>query len=126
MGVNPSRPLVKKIRQGSFFLHFSLDFLDGMGYNKIMETTNKPQTPKEAKMATMNQDGSVTFSYEEILAAAEETKKAEAARANEPMMAISYQTPVGTFKDWIKAAERVEALDMDPVEVIQIIRTPIK
>jgi len=73
----------------------------------------------------MNPNGSVSFSYEEIVAAAEETKKAEAARANAPMMAVSYETPVGTFKDWIKAAERVEALDMDPVEVIKVVRTPI-
>jgi len=73
----------------------------------------------------MNPNGSISFSYEEIVAAAEETKKAEAARANAPMMAISYETPKGTFKDWMEAAKALEAVDLDPVDNITIIRTPI-
>jgi len=66
------------------------------------------------------------ISAEEII---REAKIQEEARKNQPegpMMAISYETPKGTFKDWLEAAAALEACDLDPVDNITIIRTPIQ
>jgi len=37
-------------------------------------------------------------------------------------MKITYETPFGTFGDWISAAERCEASDLDPITSIKIVR----
>jgi len=42
-----------------------------------------------------------------------------------PTHTIEYRTPYGTYLDWIEAAERCEAGDLDPVECIEIVRKPI-
>jgi hypothetical protein len=35
---------------------------------------------------------------------------------------MMYETPFGSFRDWIEAAERCEKSDVDPIVAIKIIR----
>lgn len=35
---------------------------------------------------------------------------------------VRYETPFGSYDDWIKAAERCEKSDMDPITAIKIVR----
>lgn len=35
---------------------------------------------------------------------------------------MRYESPFGSFDDWIKAADRCEKSDMDPITAIKIIK----
>jgi dihydroorotate dehydrogenase len=37
---------------------------------------------------------------------------------------VAYETPVGSFSDWIKAAEACERADLDPVACINTVISP--
>jgi len=38
---------------------------------------------------------------------------------------ITYETPFGSFENWLEASDRCQQADLDPVTAIKIIRTEV-
>ena len=38
---------------------------------------------------------------------------------------IKYETPFGTYENWLEASDRCQKADLDPVAAIKIIRTEV-
>ena len=38
---------------------------------------------------------------------------------------ITYETPLGTFENWLETSDRCQQADLDPVTAIKIIRTEV-
>jgi len=89
-------------------------------FRSTLDHMHRINRPLKAKFGDSNP--AFTITPEQVLAA--ETVDDRTAD-DPPTNTIEYRTPVGTFTDWLRAADWCEAHDLDPVMCIEIVRKPI-